>query len=167
MGQVLEIFLLQTLALYAQGRETEAFAALERALILAEPEGYVHIFVDEGAPMTALLTQVARGEAPVAAYAASLLEAFPRTEGRKLRTEYIDSGDSVRSPQSSALVEPLSVREIEILRLIADGLSNQAIADTLVIAVSTVKRHINNIYGKLAVQSRTQALVLARELQLL
>ena len=69
--------------------------------------------------------------------------------------------------QSPCLVEPLSARELEILRLIADGHSNQAIADTLVIAVSTVKRHINNIYGKLAVQSRTQALVRARELQLL
>jgi LuxR family maltose regulon positive regulatory protein len=65
------------------------------------------------------------------------------------------------------LVEPLSARELEILRLIADGHSNQAIAGRLVIAVSTVKRHINNIYGKLDVQSRTQALVRARELQLL
>ena len=64
-------------------------------------------------------------------------------------------------------MEPLSARELEILRLIANGQSNQAIADTLVIAVSTVKRHINNIYGKLDVQSRTQALMRARELQLL
>ena len=65
------------------------------------------------------------------------------------------------------LVEPLSARELEILRLIAAGHSNQAIADTLIIAVSTVKRHINNIYGKLDVQSRTQALLRARELNLL
>ena len=70
-------------------------------------------------------------------------------------------------PVSQSLVEALSARELEILRLIANGQSNQAIADTLVIAVSTVKRHINNIFGKLAVQSRTQALVRARELQLL
>jgi ATP/maltotriose-dependent transcriptional regulator MalT len=70
-------------------------------------------------------------------------------------------------PSSTTFVEPLSVRELEILHLIAAGHSNQAIADTLVIAVSTVKRHINNIYGKLGVQSRTQALARARELKLL
>jgi LuxR family maltose regulon positive regulatory protein len=64
-------------------------------------------------------------------------------------------------------VEPLSPRELEILRLIAEGHSNQAIADTLIIAVSTVKRHVNNIYGKLDVRSRTQALLRARELKLL
>jgi LuxR family transcriptional regulator, maltose regulon positive regulatory protein len=167
MGRVLDIYLLQALALYAQGQETEAFAALERALILAEPEGYVRIFVDEGAPMAVLLAQVARGEAPVAAYASTLLEAFPGIEGRGLRIEYIDSGASVLSPQSSAQIELLSARELEVLHLIADGHSNQAIADTLILAVSTVKRHINNIYGKLAVQSRTQALLRARELQLL
>jgi len=68
---------------------------------------------------------------------------------------------------SQFLVEPLSERELEVLRLIGDGHSNQAIADRLVVAVSTVKRHINNLYGKLDVQSRTQALVRARELRLL
>ena len=73
----------------------------------------------------------------------------------------------ILSPQSSALVEPLSERELEVLRLIADGHSNQAIADRLIVAVSTVKKHVNNIYGKLDVQSRTQALVRARELHLL
>ena len=84
-----------------------------------------------------------------------------------MRAESAESTHAVLSPQPSALIEPLSARELEILRLIADGQSNQAIADTLVIAVSTVKRHINNIYGKLDVQSRTQALMRARELQLL
>jgi ATP/maltotriose-dependent transcriptional regulator MalT len=69
--------------------------------------------------------------------------------------------------QSHNRTEPLSDRELEVLRLIAGGHSNQAIADMLIIAISTVKRHINNIYGKLAVQSRTQALMRARELQLL
>ena len=70
-------------------------------------------------------------------------------------------------PFSLSLIEPLTDRELEVLRLIADGHSNQAIADTLVVALSTVKRHINNIYGKLDVESRTQALHRARELQLL
>jgi LuxR family maltose regulon positive regulatory protein len=165
IGQVLDISLWQALALHAQGKEAEAFAALERSLILAEPEGYVRIFVDEGAIMAALLAQVARGESPVAAYAASLLSHF----GFSITNFGLDRASPIVNPKSAIqnLVEPLSARELEILRLIALGHSNQAIADTLILAVSTVKRHINNLYGKLDVQSRTQALVRARELNLL
>ena len=84
-----------------------------------------------------------------------------------LRTESAESIHSVLSPQSSALVELLSERELDVLRLIAAGHSNQAIADRLIVALSTVKKHVNNIYGKLDVQSRTQALARARELHLL
>ena len=102
------------------------------------------------------------------AYVDTLLAAFPRTEGRGLKPEsLIPTQSSVVNRQSSTLVEPLSERELEVLRLIADGHSNQAIADRLVVAVSTVKKHVNNIYGKLDVQSRTQALVRARDLNLL
>jgi LuxR family maltose regulon positive regulatory protein len=157
---VIEILMLQALACQAQADRVSALSALEHALALAAPEGHVRIFVDEGVPMAALLAQVAERESPVAAYAARLLEAFPRAEPPERL-------HSVLSPQSPALVEPLSERELEVLRLIAEGHSNQAIADRLVIAVSTVKRHINNLYGKLDVQSRTQALVRAREFQLL
>jgi ATP/maltotriose-dependent transcriptional regulator MalT len=117
--------------------------------------------------MAMLLARMSNARSAAGTYLAKLLAAFPRTEGRGLRTESAESIHSVLNPQSSELVEPLSTRELEILRLIADGHSNQAIADTLIIAVSTVKRHINNIYGKLEVQSSTQALVRARELQLL
>jgi LuxR family transcriptional regulator, maltose regulon positive regulatory protein len=171
---LIEALLLQALVCEKQREPTRAQAALERALILAEPEGYVRTFIDQGAPMAALLAQVARCESPLATYAATLLAAFPSTEGRELRTEDHPAQPSTRSPQhavlntqSTALVEPLSPRELEILGLIADGHSNQTIADTLIIAVSTVKRHVNNIYGKLDVQSRTQALARARELNLL
>src|SRR5215213_6495882 len=140
---------------------------LEGAVTLPMAEGYVRTFVDEGAAMAALLAQVARGASPAAAYAASLLAAFPeRLEARDLRLADVLLASSLKA-QASALVEPLSERELEVLRLIALGHSNQAIADALIIAVSTVKRHINNLYGKLAVQSRTQALVRARELHLL
>jgi LuxR family maltose regulon positive regulatory protein len=163
MGSAIEILSLQALALQARGDLTAALAALTSALALAAPEGYIRLFVDEGAPMAALLREAhARGIIPV--YVAQLLAAFSRTEGRGLRTESIHS---VLSPQSSALVEPLSERELEVLRLIADGHSNQSIADRLIIAVGTVKKHINNIYGKLDVQSRTQALARARALHLL
>ena len=77
--------------------------------------------------------------------------------------EWIDSADSVLNPQSSALVEPLSARELEVLRLIASGKSNAEVARTLVIAISTVKTHTNSIFGKLQVTSRVQAIALARD----
>jgi len=166
MGDLIEILALEVLTLHALGDGARALAAVEHALTLAEPEGYIRIFVDEGAPMARLL-QTGRTQGIAPNYISRLLAAFPRTEDRGLRTEAAEVPHSVLNPQSSTLVEPLTERELEILRLIADGLSNQAIADQLVIAVSTVKRHINNLFGKLAVQSRTQALVRARELQLL
>jgi LuxR family maltose regulon positive regulatory protein len=161
-----DMLVLRVIALHHQGEVRAARTALVRALALAAPMGYVSMFVAEGAPMGALLQQ-AHAFSSVPSYVEKLLAAFGRTGGRGLSPEGIDPATSVLNPQSSVLVEPLSARELEILRLIADGQSNQAIADTLIIAVSTVKRHINNLSGKLAVQSRTQALVRARELQLL
>jgi LuxR family maltose regulon positive regulatory protein len=167
LGRALAIRVLQALTADAQGDQVGALTILERALTLAEPEGYVRTFVDEGAPMAVLLAHVARGESPVAAYAATLLAAFPaQTKASDRRRG--DAAQAARhTTTTAALVEPLSSRELEVLRLIADGHSNQAIADILIVAVSTVKRHVNNIYGKLDVQSRTQALVRARELNLL
>jgi LuxR family maltose regulon positive regulatory protein len=171
---LIEVLMLQALVCQAQAGLTNALAALERALTLAKPEGYVRMFVDQGPPMVALLAQVAERESPVAGYAATLLAAFGSSEVSVKSLEF--GADSIptqnlnaqRAPETqNSLVEPLSERELEVLRLIAEGHSNQAIADRLVIAVSTVKRHINNLYGKLDVQSRTQALVRARELQLL
>jgi LuxR family transcriptional regulator, maltose regulon positive regulatory protein len=126
----------------------------------------VRIFVDEGAPMADLLRDArAHGIAPD--YVAQLRAAFSRTEGRGLRTESAESIHSVLSPQSSALVEPLTEREREILPLIAAGLSNAEIARTLVVAVGTVKAHLNNLFGKLGVSSRTQAIARAHALHLL
>jgi len=169
---LIEGLVLQALAGQGQADQTSTLTALERALTLAEPEGYVRIFVDEGVPLAALLAQVAGRASPVAAYAARLLKAFGelRIENEELRkapTSNSQFSIAQRAPNSPFLVEPLSERELEVLRLIADGHSNQAIADQLVVAVSTVKKHINNLYGKLDVQSRTQALIRARELHLL
>jgi LuxR family maltose regulon positive regulatory protein len=139
-------------------------------LALAASERLVRVFVDEGVPIGALLAQVAGRRAhsdPLRAYVEQLLAAFPASSGQGSRADPSEAAHPSLRSQSSALVETLSARELEVLRLIADGHSNQAIADSLIVAVSTVKRHINNIYGKLGVQSRTQALVRARELQLL
>jgi LuxR family maltose regulon positive regulatory protein len=148
-GSLIEILILQALAFAAQKRDEEALSVLEQALDLAEPEGFVRIFLDEGASMAKLLRR-AVAQDQHASYALRLLSAL---------------GETTTAPQS--LIEPLSERELEVLRWVAAGYSNQEIAQELVLAVSTVKKHINNIYGKLEVGSRTQAVAKARELGLL
>jgi LuxR family maltose regulon positive regulatory protein len=153
MGSAIEILALQALAFQAQEDLERARSTLERALALAEPEGYVRTFVDEGEPMVRLLRLVlTRGTAP--GYASKLLAAFG---------ERVPAAPSV----VQALIEPLTDRELEVLRLVAAGLSNREIARELVIAVSTVKTHINHIFGKLDVNSRTQAVAKAQALELL
>jgi LuxR family maltose regulon positive regulatory protein len=148
VGYEIEILTLQATALQAQDRRDSALKRLQQALTLSEPEGYIRTFADEGAPMTALLRQAAaQGVAP--AYAGQILAA-------------IGSSRPV-----TTLIEPLSDREMEVLRLIAAGLSNQQIADELLLAVGTVKKHTHNIYGKLDVRSRTQAVGRAQDLDLL
>jgi len=167
MGDMLEIRVLRALAFQAEDNAVAALRVLSQALLFAEAEGYVRIFIDEGAPMVELLRQIAAHRSSVGAYAATLLEAFPTQDKQPASSR--DSAIALSSSHSVSLplIEPLSNREREILHLVAEGHSNQTIADRLVVAVSTVKKHVNNIYGKLDVQSRTQALARARELNLL
>jgi LuxR family maltose regulon positive regulatory protein len=156
INHLIRLLVIQALALQAQGETDQALSALEEALSLAEPEGYVWTFAKEGEPMRMLLKEAAaRGVGT--GYIAKLLAAFERPP----------STSALPPPRSSALVEPPSERELEVLRLIADGLSNQEIADKLVIAVSTVKSHVNHILGKLDVRNRTQAVKRGQELGLL
>ena len=154
---VIEILVLQALAHQALGNITPALVPLERALALAEPQGYVRIFVDEGDAMRDLLRQAAaRGVA--SSYTRRLLPAFEK------------AAQTVSAPvkaEAAELAEPLTGREIEILRLIPAGMRNQEIADQLFISLSTVKRHIANAYGKLGVSHRTEAVARANELNLL
>jgi LuxR family maltose regulon positive regulatory protein len=161
IGNVIEILVLQALAHEAQGESPSALVPLERVLTLAEPEGYVRTFVDEGPPMEQLLLEAAaRGIMPD--YTGKLLAAF-EAEGR------IDPDDSPRptSPASQPSAEPLSDRELEVLRLIAQGLSNREIGERLFLAIITVKGHNRNIFRKLQVRRRTEAVARARELGLL
>jgi len=169
-GRMIEILVLRSLALQAQHKSADALAALEKSLSLAEPEGYVRIFLDEGAPMATLLrlgTERGVWSTPqLARYVNRLQAAFdlePQTAGVKA-----DRTSTLQLPTSNLqLIEPLSERELEVLRLVAAGLSNSEIAERLFLAVGTVKTHVHNVYGKLGVQSRAQALARARELNLL
>jgi len=163
---VIAILVLQAKA-YAQAKRiTEAIKTLERAVTLAEPAGYVRVFVNEGLSLQALLTKMlsTKENAPQAGYIKQLLTAFPESLSVQ-RTEKVATKPITTSVE--VLLEPLSGREQEVLELLAAGMANQKIAERLVVTVGTVKTHIKSIYGKLGVHSRTQAIVRARELGLL
>ena len=153
---VVEVRVLQALA---APTPTAALAFLADALALAQPEGYVRTFVDKGEPIVALLREAAsQGIAPD--YVAKLLTAFHAAPQERGRPE-------PPPPPAQPLIEPLSVRELQVLRLVAAGLSNRDIAEALYISVNTVKTHLQRIYGKLGVSSRTAAATKAQELNLL
>jgi LuxR family maltose regulon positive regulatory protein len=149
---------LQAIARHANGDMDEALRVLGEALALAEPNGFVRTFVDEGAPMAGLLAEAA-AQGIMPDYTAKLLAAF-ETGDRK-------SEDESDPDHSQALIEQLSRRELEVLRLVAQGLSNHEISERLFLALSTVKGHNLKIFEKLQVQRRTEAIVRARELGLL
>lgn len=155
----IEINILRALAFQQAGENNRASEALASALSLAEPGGYVRIFLDEGEPMLRLLRQaVSRGVSPT--YTAKLLSASDQAAQARE-----DAASATTHPQT--LLEPLSERELEVLRLLARGLSNPEIASKLYIAVSTIRTHCKNIYGKLGVHGRWQAIQRAQELGLI
>lgn len=162
---LIKALVLQALAFQAESHKSQALTALERALTLAEPEGYIRPFVDEGEPMTELLRQAhSRGIAP--GYVTKLLAAFSQKEQRP----FAASAQPASQPSAlnvQLLIEPLSPRELEVLRLVAAGQTNREIGEALFVATGTIKKHLNNIFGKLAVSNRTQAIARARELGLL
>jgi LuxR family maltose regulon positive regulatory protein len=168
MGHVIELMALRALVFQSMGDSGRAAATLTQALRLAEPESYVRTFVDEGEPMRALLEKMEIRDWRLKAYVQRLLASFELS--RISTSNFQPPISNLQSPISN-LQSPasnlLSEREREVLRLIADGLSNREIAAQLVVAVSTVKTHINNVYAKLGVRSRTQAAARARELDLL
>jgi len=151
-GLIIEILILLALAFQGKKETDQALETLEKALALAQPEGYIRVFLDEGEAMTRLLChaqsrQVGNG------YAAVLLSGIGRISG-------------MTQPSKQLLSKPLTTRELEVLKLIESGCSNQDIARQLVISMPTVKRHISNIYAKLGVESRTQAVAIGKELRI-
>ncbi|MCP4935637.1 MAG: tetratricopeptide repeat protein, partial [bacterium] len=143
-GSVIEILALQALAHEAQGDIPSALVPLERALTLAEPEGYVRIFVDEGLPIAKLLHEAVNQSIKLD-YTRKLLAAFKPNVQSDIETP------------TQPLVEPLSERELEVLQLIAQGFTNREISERLFLALDTIKGHNRRIFGKLSVKNRAQA----------
>jgi len=163
--ELLKVMVLQTIALHAHGEKDKAVQLLGEALVLAEPGGFIRLFVDEGEPMRLLILDFrARIEKqsssqghPLLVYVEKLLSAFERAVEKQPTTH----------PKKPELIEPLSDRELEVLRLVAQGLTNNEISQRLVLALSTVKGHNLRIFGKLQAHNRSEAVSHARELGLL
>lgn len=153
----LKAMVLQALAFHAHSEKDKAMQALKDALVLAEPGGCIRIFVDEGLPMAGLLSE------------AAIQEIIPEYVGKLLTVMEHEKQERAQPSVTSAqlLIEPLSPRELEVLRLIAQGLSNDEIGKRLFLALDTVKGHNRRIYDKLQVQRRTEAVARARELGLI
>ena len=151
-GSVIEILIVQALALRARKDVPEALLSLDRAVALAEPEGYVRVFADEGPPMAALL-RLAAGHRGGSGYLRLLLAAT--------------ASPAARVPVDQPLIEPLSERELEVLRLLESDLAGPDIARELSVSLATVRTHTRNIYAKLGANSRSAAVRRAAELGLL
>ena len=151
-GRVIEILVLRALAHQAQGDMPAALGSLDHAVTLAEPEGYVRVFADEGPPIVPLLRAVAK-QGTRQNYARRLLAAV--------------SGPEHSTPTEQALIDPLSERELDVLRLLGTELDGPAIARELMVSLNTMRTHTKNIYAKLAVTSRRAAVRRAAELGLL
>ena len=169
VGSRIEVRVLQALALAACGEEAEALDALAEALTLGCPEGYVRVFVDEGAPAADLLGKLTAVRSTAPALAAGVPPGYLR--------QLVDAINQESEPTPTArrgaarpvpgLIEPLSARELEVLELLAAGRANRQIADELFVALDTVKKHVSHILDKLGASNRTQAVVRARDLGLI
>jgi LuxR family maltose regulon positive regulatory protein len=160
MFNVTRLLILKALVSYAQRENDSALTTLKSALTLAEPENYMRSFLDPGKPMEELLSWSLESQ--------SLNEPHLRAYAGKLLSHFgVNTSIEARQPTAETLFEPLSQRELEVLRLIAQGLSNREISERLFLALSTVKGHNRVIFDKLQVQRRTEAVARARELGLL
>jgi LuxR family maltose regulon positive regulatory protein len=159
VGSIVEILMLQALAHEAQGNIPPALLSLERALTLAAPEGYIRLFVDEGEAMRLLIEKQSRNrDHPLSGYVDKLLAAF---------TQPVAVPKPALIHQKPDMIEPLSERELEVLKLLRSELSGPEIARELVVSLSTLRTHTQNIYAKLGVNNRRAAIRRAEELDLL
>ena len=158
-GRLIEILALRAIALDAQGLSTEAESLLSQALSLAQPEGFLRLFLDLGRPFREVLERLAGGGAGIAEDARPLLDAFRQEKGEETTLP--------RTSSVETLIDPLTGRELEVLQLIAEGLSNKEIAGRLFVTPGTVKQHLKNISRKLEAHGRMQVVRRGRELKLL
>jgi LuxR family maltose regulon positive regulatory protein len=159
----IEIQTLQAMAYQIRGDIPNAIARLENALGLAEPGGYLRIFLDRGEALFSILSQI-DPNVPVGPYAARIMREFERASGDQQVASQDERKPTLVKQPEATLMDPLSERELEVLWLLQTNLSTPEIADELVIAVSTVRTHIKNIYSKLGVHSRTEAVDRAKDL---
>ncbi len=174
VGSMISILALQVAALQASGATQEARRVLLRLITLAEPEGYMRVFLDAGEPvhqaLQALFTTEREDVSPVlASYAHSVIDAFASERRQTVQRIPMVSTSlpRTRSQAMSPLLEPLTPRELEVLHLLAQGATNQEIADHLVVSLTTVKKHVGSLLLKLAAENRTHAVARARELSLI
>jgi LuxR family maltose regulon positive regulatory protein len=158
-SRVIELLILQSLATQTAGDTPGALSTLEQALLLGQTEGFIRTFVNEGPPMARLLYEALSSEIS-SKYVRQLLAAFPTPEPQQAEASQTLDPDA-------EWVEPLSERELEVIQLIAEGLKNQEISERLFLSLNTVKAHNRNIFSKLGVNSRTQAVARARALGIL
>ncbi len=171
----LETLLIRSQLFSVLGDDLNSLADLKQALELAEPEGFISIFLEEGSPIENALTSIIRSSPPGMVrvdYIQKILSAFPKASSTYGIPHVKQNHLILQTPkptdnENEVLIAPLTNRELEVLLLIAAGNSNQAISEKLVITLSAVKKHTTNIFGKLNVNSRTQAVAHARQLGLL
>lgn len=178
---IIQLLALQIVALHACGEVTQARQVAIRLLTLTEPEGYMRVYMDAGEPMQQVLQSFldppgddgARAAVVSLSSVSKILAAFAQEKGGSFlsqsapRTPVVHIGTLPPTHASSKLIEPLSPREQEVLRLVAQGASNQEIADQLVVSLTTVKKHVGSLLLKLTAENRTRAVARARELSLL
>jgi LuxR family maltose regulon positive regulatory protein len=169
-GDEIRYRVLIALALHALEDTPSALDSLSQALTLAKPQGYVRLFVDEGEPMKELLEALERQPSTVSqTYTESLLGAFGEVTNNEQLALSLSKRRTMKAEKlaSSSLAEPLSERELEVLRLLAAGYKYKEVAERLVISMNTVRSHTKNVYSKLNVNNRTQAIARAKELNML
>ena len=163
-GSLIEIGALRALALAAAGDEAGAVTALAGALLLACPQGHVRVFADQGPPMAALLGRLVAAQRAGSGFQAAA--GVPLGYLARIQRAFA-AGPTAPDPGPSGIIEPLTRRELEVLRMVAAGLSNQAIANELVVTLDTVKKHVGHVLGKLGAANRTEAVARGRELSLI
>jgi LuxR family transcriptional regulator, maltose regulon positive regulatory protein len=159
--ELLKVLVLQAVSYHLQGENSKALELLDKTLLMAEPQGFIRLFIDEGLPMARLLTEAA-DHTIMTDYVTGLLAAFKYESQTGQEKPGFSNASSVQP-----MIEPLSPRELEVLRLIANGFSNHEICEHLFLALNTVKGHNRRIFEKLQVQRRTEAVARARELRLI